>query len=269
MAYERLNLEDGCVLTAEHIAHIEDGIESGINSAGKSQSPWAGKKLVVMGDSITWGAYADDGEIWWQVLAASLECSEVVGNGVGGSCFSTQSDYGTSNSPMVSRYANLPADGDLYLVFGGTNDYGHGSPLGTIEDTTDVSFYGAMHIIINGLMAKNPTARIAFMTPLHRYGFGTTASGTKLIYDTTPNEAGYILEDYRDAIIKKCARHGIPVIDTYQLSGMDFSLGQDGSSQFNASAAGVHPWTTDGLHPNGEGHRKLAERVAPYVNLLG
>jgi hypothetical protein len=29
MAYERLNLNNGDVLTAEHIAHIEDGIENG------------------------------------------------------------------------------------------------------------------------------------------------------------------------------------------------------------------------------------------------
>lgn len=34
MPYERLNLVDGEVLTAEHIRHLEDGIEEAMNSGG-------------------------------------------------------------------------------------------------------------------------------------------------------------------------------------------------------------------------------------------
>lgn len=36
MAYERLNLSDGEVLTAEHIRHLEDGIEEAMNSGGET-----------------------------------------------------------------------------------------------------------------------------------------------------------------------------------------------------------------------------------------
>lgn len=41
MAYERLNLSDGEVLTAEHIRHLEDGIEEAMNSGGGETLPAA------------------------------------------------------------------------------------------------------------------------------------------------------------------------------------------------------------------------------------
>lgn len=34
MPYERLNLEDGDILTAAHIRHLEEGIEEAMNSGG-------------------------------------------------------------------------------------------------------------------------------------------------------------------------------------------------------------------------------------------
>lgn len=36
MPYERLNLVDGEVLTAEHIAHIEDALEQALENGGGS-----------------------------------------------------------------------------------------------------------------------------------------------------------------------------------------------------------------------------------------
>lgn len=45
MAYERLNLEDGDVLTAEHIRHLEDGIEEAMNSESTETLPAAEEML--------------------------------------------------------------------------------------------------------------------------------------------------------------------------------------------------------------------------------
>ena len=38
MPYERLNLVDGEVLTAEHIAHIEDALEQALENGGGVES---------------------------------------------------------------------------------------------------------------------------------------------------------------------------------------------------------------------------------------
>lgn len=221
-------------------------------------------KIVVMGDSITWGKDTET-NIWWQELGRLLGCKSIAGNGVCGSCFSVTSDYQMQNEPMSERWKTLPSGADIYVIFGGTNDYGHSSKLGSINDVDDVSFYGAMHQIIIGLQERNPNARLVFITPLRRYGFGTKIDGTPLLYDSMENSSGYSLGDYREAIIKKCTTHDISVIDAYQFSEFDFSEGQDGVHSFNENADGRNLLTTDGLHPNATGHIKFAESVFPYM----
>lgn len=57
----------------------------------------------------------------------------ITGMGVAGSCVSAKSDYGTSNSPLINRYETIP-ESDVITIFMGTNDYGHETPLGTIDD---------------------------------------------------------------------------------------------------------------------------------------
>ena len=47
MSYDRLNLSTGDIFSAEHLKHIEDGIDSIANH------PWEGAKMGFLGDSIT------------------------------------------------------------------------------------------------------------------------------------------------------------------------------------------------------------------------
>ena len=232
--------------------------------------PWAGKKMVVMGDSITAGSHHGDSPIWYQTLGAEIGMLTSYGSGVSGSAISTTSYYGTDYQPMVLRYEKLPSDGDLYIVFGGTNDYTLSTPLGTIDDVTDVSFYGALDVLINGLKQKVPKATIVFLTPLKRYGYGQTRVGKiKLITPETKNDEGHDLYDYRKAIMDKCKQYAIPMVDIFLFPEFDFSQGQDGVSTFNASAENAHPWTNDGLHPNHLGHPALGKVLVPYVNQIG
>ena len=240
-------------------------------TAAASTGPWAGKKMVVMGDSITAVSYHNgDSPAWYQTLAEEIGIGTAYGSGVSGSAISTTSYYGTDYQPMVLRYEKLPSDGDLYIVFGGTNDYTLSTPLGTINDVTDVSFYGALDVLINGLKNKVPEATIVFMTPLNRYGYGQTrVKKIKLITPYTLNDEGHNLFDYRKAIIDKCTQHSIPVIDIFTFPEFNFSQGQDGVSTFNSSATYAHPWTNDGLHPNHLGQPALGKVLVPYINRIG
>ena len=232
--------------------------------------PWAGKKMVVMGDSLTAGAYREDSPIWYQALAAGIGITDAYGSGVSGSAISTTSFYGTNYQPMVLRYENLPSDGDLYIIFGGTNDYTLSSPLGTIEDVTDVSFYGALDVMIKGLKAKVPNASIVFLTPFNRYGYGQTRVGKiNLITPYTLNDEGHNLYDYRKAILDKCEQYSVPVIDVFSFPELNFSQGQDGVSTFKANAVYAHPWTRDGLHLNSLGEPAFGKLLVPYFNEIG
>ena len=78
----------------------------------------------------------------------------------------------------------------------GSNDYGHETPLGSISDTTDISFYGALDTVISGTIERHPNSQLVFVTPLHRFGFGESRIlGTKFTYDYSPNGRGHTLGD--------------------------------------------------------------------------
>ena len=46
-------------------------------------------------------------------------------------------------------------DADGVVVFGGTDDFGHGdAPIGTPSDRTYDTFYGACHVLFSKLIEK-------------------------------------------------------------------------------------------------------------------
>lgn len=221
---------------------------SGSTSGSTGYSCWENKTYVAVGDSITAGSGTT--RIYYNILKDLLGFSKVTGMGVAGSCVSVKSNYGTSNSPLTSRYNKIP-EADLITIFMGTNDYGHNTPMGTIDDTTDVSFYGALNIIIPGIMESHPNSRLVWITPTHRDGFGSGFT-----HDWIPNGAGKTLKDYVDAIKEVCARYSVPVIDLFNISGLHPSIASMKTS-----------YMPDGLHPNANGHDRMAGYISKFLNL--
>lgn len=218
------------------------------------QSPWVGKTAVFVGDSITKGSGCD-GQKYWEILEEELGFSTVAGMGIGGSCWSATSDYGNGNSPLINRYQTIP-EADLIQIFMGTNDYGHATPLGTIEDTTDVSFYGALNVILPALQQKYPSSRIVVVTPLHRYNADTNKNDLNYDYEAHP-VSGKTLKDYVDAMKEVCERYSIPVIDMFSISGL------------NPIVESIkNMYMPDGLHPNAEGHKLMANIMKYHLNLF-
>ena len=215
-------------------------------------NPWDGRTAIFVGDSITYGSGTD--KIYYQYLEENLGLEAVSAMGVAGSCISATSDYGQSNQPLINRYQKIPS-ADLILIFMGTNDYGHETPLGSINDTEDVSFYGALNVLVPALVANHPNSKIVFVTPLHRYGFGTSKIlGTPFTYDSLPNGAGATLEDYVEALKTVCSNNGVSVIDLYTECTLDPSNEQVRSN-----------YMPDGLHPNANGHEVIAEIMESHI----
>ena len=221
-----------------------------ITSNISSESKWHNKKVAFIGDSITQGINTTYDNTYHQYLNAMLGFGSMYVDGIAGSCYSSKSDYGTSKNPIVNRCSDIPTDCDLVVIFAGTNDFGHSTPLGTISDTSDVSFYGAVISCINQIITSNPDVRLAIMTPLHR-------SGTTHKAENVANDVGKVLKDYVNALREICEFYSIPIIDTYSIYGLNPSI----STVYNN-------YITDGLHPNAEGHRLLAERIKPYLEIL-
>ena len=218
---------------------------------------WLGKTAVFVGDSITYGVGTEEGKRYWELLENELNLSSVTGMGISGSCISAQSDYGTRNTPLINRYNNIP-NKDLIVVFMGTNDYGHETPLGTITDEEDISFYGALNVIIPALKEAHKNSRIVFVTPMHRYGFGkSNITGNSFTYDNVKNGVGYTLKDYVDAIKEVCDSYSIPVIDLFSVDNLDPSNVDIKNKYF-----------PDGLHPNSEGHKIMANLLKDNFSII-
>lgn len=214
--------------------------------------PYSSLSFACIGDSITAGSGTT--KTYWQILEETLGLESMTGMGVPGSCISSKSDYGTSNSPLINRYTSIP-DSDIITIFMGTNDYGHETPMGTIADKTDISFYGALNVIIPGILKAHPCSRLICMTPIHRYGFGTSKlTGTKFTYDYLPNGRNYALKDYADAIKAVCDKYSVPVIDMFEAIDLDPSISSVKSA-----------YMPDGIHPNAAGHEIIAAAIRKYL----
>jgi len=221
----------------------------------KDNFNWSNTSVVFIGDSITAGTGTT--KTYHSYLSNMNIFKSVRSMGVGGSCISQRSDYGSKNSPLVGRYSSIPA-ADLIVVFMGTNDYGHETPLGTISDTSDVSFYGALDTVITGIQKEHPDSQLVFVTPLHRYGFGTSKiTGTKFTYDNLPNGNGHKLEDYVNAIKVVCDKYAVPVIDLFNLCPITPENPEDKKQYF-----------PDGLHPNEAGHEIIAKLIFEQLSLV-
>ncbi len=212
-----------------------------------------GKKVYFLGDSITEGAGVSCEEArYTEVLKRTAGLSAIKNYGIGGTRIARQqtihSDtYHFDVNSFCERFAQMDNDADIVVVFGGTNDYGHGdAPFGSFEDRTMDTFCGALHYLMRGLIEKFPEADIVFLTPLHREN------------DTTPNSSNKLcLKAYVDEIKKTAEYYSMPVLDLFSMSGIQPDIP-------------VHKekFCPDGLHPNDAGNEKIANRLKNFLEAL-
>ena len=115
-----------------------------------------GKKINFLGDSITEGVGATDPEAMYvNIVKHDAELAEARNYGISGTRIARQSN--DEGSAYCDRYKKMDDDADVVVVFGGTNDFGHGdAPLGTMADRTPDTFYGALHCLYTALTEKYP-----------------------------------------------------------------------------------------------------------------
>ena len=213
-----------------------------------------GKKIAFLGDSITEGCGVSDiNNVFWNRIARQTG-AECYGYGIGGTRIAPQTNVPQGETDLYygSRVDSMIPDADIVVVFGGTNDFGHGdAPFGFVDDTDGRTFCGALHALCLKLINRYPDAQIVFLTPLHRdsESFGPyNERGIRLASD---------LEGYVDAIIDICAYYAIPVLDLFRVSGIQ--------SKVQVIREKFIP---DGLHPNDAGHVILARRIVKFLETL-
>lgn len=110
-----------------------------------------GKKIYFLGDSITEGVGASDTEHCYVSVFGKLSGAVVKNYGISATRIACQTENLTTTEPdlsFVNRVDSMDSDADVVVVFGGTNDFGHGdAKLGTFESRDPYTFYGAMHVL--------------------------------------------------------------------------------------------------------------------------
>ncbi|MBO4283276.1 MAG: SGNH/GDSL hydrolase family protein [Clostridia bacterium] len=212
-------------------------------------------KISFLGDSITEGAGASSRETCFVSVVGRKTGAVVQNCGIGGTRIARKETPSTNprhDLCFLDRVEELDPDADAIVVFGGTNDFGHGNAkLGTPSDppTEEYTFYGALRSLCLRLIRKYPTKPIVFMTPLHRKSEDATINEIRI--------PCHPLRDYVAAIREVCAEYSIPVLDLFAEAGIQPKIEEQRVA-----------FCPDGLHPNDRGAEKIADLVIGFLSSL-
>ncbi len=211
-----------------------------------------GLKFNFLGDSITEGVgTSGNDKRYFEIIKRIYNLSEVNGYGVAGTRMAKQ--IVPSEIPSYDQFFSSRVDSmenaDGIVVFGGVNDFGSGdAPIGTFSDKTTDTFYGACHDLYSKLIEKYYGKPIVIMTPLHF--IDENILKTKHGVEVT-------LKTYVDIIREVAEFYSLPVCDLFKNSGIQPSIDVVRKT-----------FMPDGLHPNDEGHKKIAERLGNFLSNL-
>lgn len=219
------------------------------------------KVACFLGDSITEGVGVADipNNRYDNVLKREYGLKATYNYGIGGTRFAHQSV--PSEKPrhdlcFCGRVFNMNRDADIVVIYGGINDYIHGdAPIGSPEDTTPATFWGATDFLMRTVKELHPNATVVFMTPAHCY--------YKEVHDFQPSNRAIKKPDampvpgYIAIIEEKAKQYGIPTLNLYEKLGIDPNKPEDKEN-----------YTVDGLHFNDAGHHIIASRLGEFLSKL-
>ena len=149
--------------------------------AAQSNVLW-GKKWFATGDSFTSGGSAEDDKYFtdepymgkiktYPLFIGRRNNMQVINDASSGSIMALDKTYiedpenvsiRTRNPFSLERYLTIPEDVDYITLWFGINDAGH-TNLGTIDDTTNETFYGAWNVVLEWILTNRPWAHVGMI----------------------------------------------------------------------------------------------------------
>ena len=207
-----------------------------------------GMSICFLGDSITQGVGCSaNSKTFHQLIAKEYRLKRAYNYGISGTRIAPQKkptcDCLMQDLNFCLRAQAMDRQADAVVVFGGTNDYGHGDALlGTVENHDPETFCGAVHHLIDILQGIYTGKKIVFILPLHRRDERNPE---------TPE--GKILQDYVEPLRAICVERKVDIIDLFTINPLD---------------PNDRDLVPDGLHPNDKGHEILAKVIGEALTKL-
>lgn len=223
-----------------------------------------GKKIIVIGDSMVYGNTVGEKNTWSAKIAEKIGLDYVVSSsgitsktenvmvnaGVNGVMLSNNNAPFASNisDAVINRYSGMDSNADYVVVFAGTNDAWALSrneiQLGETDSVDDTTFNGALNVLMQGLLTKYPSGKIAFITPYIAPSSNAGAASREAIIN---------------AIKAACIRNGgIPCFDNSIRGGIDW----------NNTAQKTALTQNDGTHLNTTGHAWVSTKYKAFMESL-
>ena len=230
-------------------------------------NPWQNRRVAFLGDSITDEIHVGTTKNYWQFLEEMLGLEPLVLGKNG-----HQWDGIYQQAQQLKTLSDTPVD--AILIFAGTNDFNAGIPQGEwfieTEEAVEVSgpqteirrkrtpqtdmntFRGRINTTLAYLKANFPKQQIILLTPIHR---GYARFGDRNIQpdEAYANRIGLFPDDYVTSIKEAGNIWAVPVIDLNSISGLYPSEA--------AQSVYVADEVTDRLHPNADGHQRMARAL--------
>lgn len=206
------------------------------------------KKIAFIGDSITEGyGTTDTKKVYHQIIKEMYNLEYAYNYGVSGTRIARQSLATRENTSwdlnFELRVEVMERNVDAVVIFGGTNDYGHGDArFGDFDSENPYTFCGGVNSLITKLKHEFPKSEIIFMTPIRR------ADGENPMQPDNKR-----LSDYAEAILAICKKRDVKTIDLHSINPLD------------PTDTNLLP---DGLHPSDEGHKILAQVIGKELTKL-
>ena len=239
--------------------------------------PWKGKRVAYFGDSITDPNNDGSKKKYWGFLQDWLGITPYV-YGVSGRQWN---DIPRQAQKLKEEHGDSV---DAILIFIGTNDYNAGVPIGEwfterpekvmagihepkhLVDRrhrypvmSDSTYRGRINKALDCVKRMYPRKQIVLLTPIHRAEFYANDNNWQPREDYT-NQCGEYIDAYVQSVKEAGNLWAVPVIDMNALCGL-YPL-MDEMAQFFKSAE------NDRLHPNDEGHRRMALTIMQQLSAL-
>ena len=220
------------------------------------KSPIADKKWVTIGDS--WTATNTLGNTvanYTNYVADRLGVT-MINAAIGGTGYVAQN--GNYGDQFYNR--QIPTDGDAYTIFGSFNDvFVDGFKFGDVGDTDTKSLWGGMKATLDHIWSIKDDAVVGIIAPGPWGAFNPQNENN---WDKLNMKASEVGEQYVSTMKKFADYYSLPFLDLYHQSGLRPWDASFVAKYYHGTS------DTDNTHPNTNGHKLFAPKIADFVNKL-